>query len=69
MRMGLLRHGARVALALSLLLGGCRRAERVPVPAESLAQQAVIREIQEFEKSFGFEATGSFSRSNPTFSE
>jgi hypothetical protein len=49
-----------------LLFGGCRRAQHLPSPAEEPLQQAVIREIQEFERSFGFEATGSFSRHSPS---
>jgi hypothetical protein len=63
----MLRFSLYTALVLSLLFAGsgCRRAQRVSAPAEPHPQQTVIREIQEFEKSFGFEATGSFSRHSP----
>jgi hypothetical protein len=53
--------GAVVLLPLILLCGSCRRAQPLAAAPEPPPRQKLIREIQEFGRSSGFDETGSFS--------
>jgi hypothetical protein len=61
----MLKYGATAALLVLLPISGCRQTQRLSAPPPPPPRQAVIREIQEFTKSFGFEETGTFSRYSP----
>jgi len=58
----MLRAGIVATLLLPLISGACKRAQPLSASPTESPRQKMIREIQEFGRTSGFEATGSFSR-------
>ena len=59
------RHALSAILLVLVILGGCRRPAPPPPPPEPSPRLKLIREIQQYGESVGFEKTGSFSRHAP----